>query len=114
MSEAAIVDLSKIGQTGEIHPLQDKVQMVKDEIQKLGDAIEKNAPEYKTILRQVDKILLGYPELTYMLKEEEIGTIIFGLQKDSDFQFTAASKSSGGGKGKGGKDKLDVQSSDDI
>lgn len=109
------IDLNTIGQSGEIqiHPLQDKVVIVKDEIQKLSAAIEANAPGYKEVLFKIDGILRGYKELTYMLTEEEIGVIIQGLQKDSDIQFITTAKSSGGGKsGKGGKDKIDVQNID--
>lgn len=109
---AQTVDLNTIGQTGEIHPLQDKVAFVKDEIKKLSDVIEQNAPGYKEILFKIDKILRSYKELTYMLTEEEIGVIIFGLQKDSDIQFMQASGKGGGG-GKGSKkDKIDVQNLD--
>lgn len=127
MSEA--IDLNTIGQQGtiipptssdtNIHPLQDKVAIIKEEIQKLSVAIEANAPEYKEVLFKIDKILRSYKELTYMLEEEEIGIIVAGLQKDSDIQFASNSKSSGGGKvGSGGngkkKEKIEINSMDDI
>lgn len=102
----------------EAHPLADKVQFIQAKLSDLAAAIEQNAPGYKSILLQIDKILRTYKELTYLLNEDEIQVIVSGLIKDSDAQFTITPATKGGGKGKKASGKvvkeLDIGSEDDI
>lgn len=65
----------------------------------LETALEAGDPNFRTHLRTIDKILRSYPELTYLLAPEAIGTICKGLIHESDAMFFNTAKT-GGGAGK--------------
>lgn len=86
----------------------EKVQAFEQELTLLSQNLEQNLPDYKNSLRKIDKILKANPEITYVLKPEQIGLITKGLIKEADLTLfmketkTKASK------------KLDYSGEDDI
>lgn len=87
----------------------EKVAMFENELLLLQDNLEKNLPGYKDVLKKIDKILKANPEITYVLKPEQIGLITKGLIKEADLQlFMKETKTRGSNK------KLEFTGEDDI
>lgn len=87
----------------------EKVAMFENELLLLQDNLEKNLPGYKDVLKKIDKILKANPEITYVLKPEQIGLITKGLIKEADLQlFMKETKTRGSNK------KLEFTGQDDI
>ncbi len=57
------------------------------ELASLSAALEQKLPGFKEYLIKIDRILKSYPEITYLLKEEQIGIIVSGLKQEADIQF---------------------------
>lgn len=79
-----------------VHLHSDKMEILNKEIINLEAAIEKEMPDYKGMMLQIDGILRSYPELAYKLTEEQIGIISRSMIKDADITFFSTNKTEGG------------------
>lgn len=57
-----------------------EVEIIKTRIVRLSDALEKEIPEYASILHTIHKALSKDDELTHLLSDEEIGVLIKAMK----------------------------------
>ena len=57
------------------------------ELQDMIYALEKELPELSTQHQKLNRMLRQYPELTYLLSEDQIHNLMRGVIKESSVQF---------------------------
>jgi hypothetical protein len=65
-----------------------ELEMIKMKIAELGASLNQSIPGFAGILQQIHKEMAAQPELSYKLADEEIATVIRGLEKLHDVHVT--------------------------
>lgn len=63
-------------------------------IETLKESLLANDPQMPTLLAQIHQNLIKYPDLVHLLKEEEIGLIVKGLERHTQITILAEVKTS--------------------
>ncbi len=91
-----------------VEPLSEAEQVV-GKISELQTALQRQLPEYSSILHSIHTELQRSPDTVHFLTDEQIGVIVAGLQKKTGMFIAAetAKKPIGSGGKRGGKIGLD-------